>query len=353
MLPKSTIAAILVEQKKPLVIDEINLPSELAVGQVLIKIHFSGICGSQIGEINGSKGPDKYLPHLLGHEGSGEVLQVGPGVNTVKIGDMVVLHWKKGAGIEASPPTYEWKGEKLNAGSVTTFNKLVIASENRITAVSESVDYKKLALFGCAVTTGHGVVENNANIQMGQSVIVYGAGGVGLNIIQAAFMRSAFPIIAVDKFENRLDLARELGATHTINSTCETHKEQFNKLLKGEGCDVFIDNTGHPLVISLGYQLTKPKGKVILVGVPKVKDNVSIHTLPLHFGKEITGSHGGEISPEIDIPRYLKLLNNGLLDLNCMITEEYKLEEINKAIQRMTNGKTKGRCIINMQDQFS
>lgn len=113
-------AAILVAQNQPLVVDTVELPPELGVGQVLVKLHVSGICGSQLGEIAGVKGPDRFLPHLMGHEGSATVLEVGPGVKHVKKGDLVVLHWRKGAGIQADPPEYRWRGEVLNAGWLTT-----------------------------------------------------------------------------------------------------------------------------------------------------------------------------------------------------------------------------------------
>src|ERR1700733_15581812 len=112
-------AAILTELKKPLVIAEIKLPTQLGVGQVLVKVHSSGICGSQLGEIDGAKGEDKYLPHLLGHEASGKVMAMGLGVRHVKVGDKVVLHWRKGLGMESETPNYIWEGRKVNAGWVT------------------------------------------------------------------------------------------------------------------------------------------------------------------------------------------------------------------------------------------
>lgn len=200
-------AAILTELKKPLAIGEVCLPETLDVGQVLVRIHYSGICGSQLGEIDGAKGEDKFLPHLLGHEGSGAVVDIGPGVKHVKPGDKVVLHWRKGLGIESPVPSYRWNGEKLNAGWITTFNEFAVVSENRVTRIPPDSDMRVAALFGCAVTTGFGVVLNNANLKIGESVVVFGAGGVGLNIVQAAAMVSAYPIVAVDRFENRLELA--------------------------------------------------------------------------------------------------------------------------------------------------
>ena len=164
--PKFTKAAILTELRKPLIIAEIEIPQELKVGQVLVKIHFSGICGSQLGEIDGAKGEDKFLPHLLGHEGSGTVVAIGPGVKTVSLDDKVVLHWRKGDGIESEPPIYNWKETKVNAGWVTTFNEFAIVSENRITTIPKDSEMDVAALFGCAVTTGFGIIENNAKLKI-------------------------------------------------------------------------------------------------------------------------------------------------------------------------------------------
>ena len=152
---EKTEAAILVEQRQPLVVEEIALPETLDVGQVLVEIAFSGICGSQLGEIDGVKGVDKYLPHLLGHEGSGKVLGVGPGVSSVSVGDHVVLHWRPGDGIQSKTPTYEWQAKPLNAGFVTTFNRHAVVSENRVTRISKDYPLDLAALFGCAVTTGN------------------------------------------------------------------------------------------------------------------------------------------------------------------------------------------------------
>jgi S-(hydroxymethyl)glutathione dehydrogenase/alcohol dehydrogenase len=138
-IPKIMKAAILAELNQPLIIDEVELPDCLDYGQVLVKIAFTGICGSQIGEIQGRKGPDNYLPHLLGHEASGTVAATGPGVRFVAPEDRVVLHWRKGNGIEAAPPIYRWRGKRLNAGFVTTFNEYAVVSENRVTKVDHDL----------------------------------------------------------------------------------------------------------------------------------------------------------------------------------------------------------------------
>jgi S-(hydroxymethyl)glutathione dehydrogenase/alcohol dehydrogenase len=341
-------AAILVEQKKPLVIDDIQLPSALEVGQVLVKVHFSGICGSQIGEIDGAKGPDKFLPHLLGHEASGTVIEIGAGVKHVKPGDVVVMHWRKGLGIEGAPPNYLWQGKKLNAGWIATFNEYAIVAENRLTPIPADSDLEVAALFGCAVTTGFGVIENNAKVKIGESVVVFGAGGVGLNIVQAASLVGAYPIIAVDMFDNRLELAREMGATHLINSKNVDAKKAILDISGLNGLDCFIDNTGNPAIIELGYEVTKGNGRVILVGVPRKGANIDIYSLPLHFGKILTGSHGGESIPNEDIPRYQNLFSNGRIKLRELLTEKLDLEDINIAIDNMRNGNTSGRCLIRL-----
>lgn len=346
-MPRTMQAAILVKLREALVVDEVELPRTLDVGQVLVKVHASGICGSQLGEIDGVKGEDKYLPHLLGHEGSGTVVEIGPGVRHVKAGDKVVLHWRKGAGIEAAAAKYQWRGKPLNAGWVTTFNEYAVASENRLTAVPADSDMDVAPLFGCAVTTGFGVAQNNAHLRIGESTVVFGAGGVGLNIVQAAALSGAYPVIAVDLHDNRLALARQMGATHTVNSAREDAAARIREIAGGP-VDVFIDNTGQPAIIQLGYQLTGPKGRVTLVGVPRKGNDISIYSLPLHFGKVLSGSHGGEAIPEQDIPRYHALFRAGRIRLRELITNRYRLQDINQAIQGVRDGSVAGRCLVVM-----
>ncbi len=347
-LPRTTQAAILVGQNQPLQLEEIELPNDLLAGQVLVRVHVSGICGSQLGEISGAKGLDPYLPHLMGHEGCATVIQVGPGVETVQPGDLVVLHWRKGLGIQASPPKYRFQGQNINAGWVTTFNTYAVVSENRCTSVPPNTPKDVAALFGCAITTGFGVVENNAKLKMGESILIFGAGGIGLNIIQAASLINAYPIIAVDLVDDRLNLASSLGATHTINNSQSDIKNELFKIIGNRKIDVFIDNTGIPNVIEFGYENTTQDGRIILVGVPRVGENINIFSLPLHFGKTLIGSHGGETRPERDIPRYLNLLNNGRVEFDKLVSDRFSLKSINEAIEFMKNGKSSGRILIDI-----
>jgi Zn-dependent alcohol dehydrogenase len=277
-------AAILVESNKPLVIDEIQYPSELQYGQVLVKILYSGICGAQLNEINASKGPDKFLPHLLGHEGSGIVLKTGPGVSTIKQGDHVVLHWRPSSGIQAPPAKYNWDGKVVNAGWVTTFNDHAIISENRLTTIPKDFDMRIAPLFGCAVTTAVGVINNDAKVKIGQSVVIFGMGGVGINLAQSAAMVSANPIIGIDINDQKLVLGKKFGMTYGFNGKTDTDIDDKIKAIVGsKGADVVIDTTGNPRIIEQAYNLTNPDGKTILVGVPKKGENINIYSLPIHF----------------------------------------------------------------------
>ena len=342
------LAAILVELEKPLVLEEIQIP-KLTFGQVLVQVICSGICGSQLGEIDGVKGADKYLPHLLGHEGTGIVVDCGEGVTTVKEMDKVVLHWRKGVGIQSPPPVYHSNSlGTVNAGWVTTFNEYAVVSENRMTLIAEDFDPEIGALMGCAVTTGLGVINNNAKVKIGESVVVWGAGGVGLNIVQGAAMVSAYPIIAIDLFDHKLELASKMGATHTINAKITNPEDEILIIVGKNGADVVIDNTGDVSIIQRAYKITNQKGRTILVGVPVAGKDVKLHTLPLHFEKVLTGSHGGESQPDLDIPKYTTLYNLGKLELNEFITNRYSLEQINNAIVDMRQGKTAGRYILNI-----
>ncbi len=341
------LAAILVQQKAPLALEDVEVPAPL-LGQVLVKVLCSGICGSQIGEINGVKGPDRFLPHLLGHEGTGTVLECGQGVRHVKPGDQVVLHWRKGAGLESIAPVYGSRLGKVNAGWVTTFNEYAVISENRLTPIPKDFDPDIAALFGCAVTTGFGVINNNAALRIGESIAVFGAGGIGLNIVQGAALAGANPIIAIDLFDNRIDLARDLGATHTFNSNRADIAAEITRLVGPEGVDVAVDNTGNTKVIELAYRLTNPRGRTVLVGVPPKDSAASIYTLPLHFDKKILGSHGGECQPAFDIPKYVRLYQDGKLKLDQIIGQRYPLTDINQAIDDMRTGAIAGRALIRM-----
>jgi S-(hydroxymethyl)glutathione dehydrogenase/alcohol dehydrogenase len=346
MMVKTAKAAILVQSREPLVVDEFTLPDELGVGQALVKVLHSSICGAQLNEIAAAKGPDKFLPHLLGHEASAKVLETGPGVTHVKAGDTVVLHWRPSQGIQSTTPNYCWKGAKLNAGWVTTFNDYAVVSENRMTVISPDYDLKIAPLLGCAVTTAVGVINNDAKVKIGESVAVYGAGGVGLNIVQFAAVAGAYPIIAIDLLDNKLEMAKALGATHVINAATTADVPAAIRAIAGaKGPDKVIETTGARSVIEQSYDITHPDGICVLVGVPSEK--VTIDSLPIHFNKVLTGSHGGDAHPHIDIPRILKLDAAGRISFDGLITHEFTLDRINEALDVVRSGNA-GRVLLNI-----
>lgn len=332
-----TRAAILVETGKPLVIDEISLPP-LRHGQVLVEIHATRICGSQIGEIDAVKGPDRFLPHLLGHEAGAVVLETGPGVTHVKPGDRVVCHWRPGRGIDAGGAVHDWRGRTVNAGPITTFQHHAVLSENRVTAVPADTDFELCCLLADTLTTGFGIIRNEAKVTAGESVVVFGVGGIGLGVVLAAKLAGADPIVGVDVHAHKLDLASRHGLTHAIDGTAGSVDEAVRRIV-GQGADVCIDGTGSPRVIEAAYELTRLRGgRCVLFGVMPHDQRISIHTLPLHFGRILTGSEGGMSQPATDIPQILGELAAAGIDWRSFISHRATLDECNETIARMRAG---------------
>jgi S-(hydroxymethyl)glutathione dehydrogenase/alcohol dehydrogenase len=334
-----TKAAILVEQNKDLVVDEIEIP-KLEYGKVLVEIKSSRICGSQLGEIDGVKGPDNYLPHLLGHEAGGIVREVGHLVTRVKEGDHVVCHWRPAPGISGPCPTYDWKGAHVNAGHITTFSHYSIISESRLTPIDPKYSHEVSALMADTITTGFGVISNDARVRIGQSVCIIGVGGIGLGAVLGAKLAGANPLIAVDLFDHKLELARKQGATHCINSSEADLKDVLSEVIGRPEVDVMIEGTGNPEVIEKAYELTSGQGACVLFGVMRFDQRVSLNTLPLHFGKTLTGSEGGQSLPHIDIPRYLEMMDAGFFNFDDFVSHRCKLEDVNDAISRMRSGES-------------
>jgi S-(hydroxymethyl)glutathione dehydrogenase / alcohol dehydrogenase len=343
---QKTTAAILVSSNQQLEVDEVSLPSRLLVGQVLVEVITAGICGAQINEIDAVKGIDHFLPHLLGHEGYAEVLEIGPGVTNVKVGQKVIMHWRKSQGIQAAPAEYTWRNKKLNAGWVTTFNRHSIVSENRLTAIPETrIDQQILPLLGCALTTAFGVVEKEAQLTYGDSIIVYGCGGVGLLVIKLAKLRGVRSIIAVDVDENKLALASKFGADRVIRYINLEETKSALREVSPNDVSVAIETTGTGSGIEICFDAVAEEGRVVIVGVPHHKTQIRIPALALHFGKTFLGSKGGQTVPEKDIPVILKMLESGQLDLSDYPIEEKNIEDINLQIEKVRNGSA-GRKII-------
>jgi len=339
MLPKSTKAAILFQTNGTLEICNIDLP-ELMEGQVLVKIKYSSICRSQIMEIFGHRGEDRWLPHLLGHEGVGEVLATGKNVTKVNIGDKVIMGWICGDGIDAAPATYHYNGHKINSGKVTTFSHHSIVSENRLVKLPHSLPEKIAPLFGCAFQTGAGIVFNELKPAPQDTVAVIGLGGIGLSALLALKACGIKTLIAVDIDDKRLKIATEMGATHTLNSTQVDLLSWISQHLPN-GLDACIEAAGQIKTIELGFNAIKPKGgRLIFASHPPEGEKISLHPHDLISGKSIAGSWGGSCHPDQDIPRLSNAYADKNLPLDQLIGKTYTLDNINQAVLDFKNGKT-------------
>jgi S-(hydroxymethyl)glutathione dehydrogenase/alcohol dehydrogenase len=334
-----TQAAILVSQNKELIVDEVEVPS-LGPGKVLVEIKATRICGSQLGEIDGVKGSDDYLPHLLGHEAGGIVREVGPLVTRVREGEHVVCHWRPAPGISGPCPTYDWKGTQVNAGHITTFNQHSIISESRLTPIEPKYGHEVSALMADTITTGFGIISNDAKVRIGQSVCIIGVGGIGLGAVLGAKLAGANPIVAVDLFDHKLEQAKKCGATHCVNPSEVALEDALCDILGKAEVDVMIEGTGNPKVIERAYELTSKEGTCVLFGVIRFDQKVSLNTLPLHFGRTLTGSEGGQSQPHLDIPRYTQMMDEGVFHLDDFVSHRCKLEDVNSAISRMRSGES-------------
>ena len=255
-------AAVLFKQKSKLKVIDIKLPSRLKKGQVLVKVISASICGAQIGEIKGNKGPDKWLPHCMGHEGYGLVLHKNKSVKTVKKGDHVIMHWRKGSGINAKPTVYKSKFGNINAGQITTFQEYSVISENRLTKINK-IAYKNhiiAPLLGCAIPTSWGILNNEMHMNLNKSYLIFGAGGIGTTLALIGKIYKVKNLFVIDKFDYKRNFLKKLG----INFI--TVKNLKNKKLK---FDNIIDTTGNTKIISIGYDFLAKNGRLILVGQPQ------------------------------------------------------------------------------------
>ena len=332
-------AAVLFKQKKPLKISDIKFRDHLSDGQLLIKMIYSGICGSQLGEISGVKGKDNFLPHLLGHEGTGVIVDKHKKIKKFQIGDKVILHWKKGNGKNSKTPNYFLKNKLINAGWVTTFNQYAVVSENRITKLPKNISTKEGVIFGCAITTSYGVVFKEAKLGKKDNLLIIGAGNLGLSMTIFAKIAKCEKISVVDINEKKLALAKQLGAHKTIlYKKNNLFLNEINDYFQNDKPNKIIENTGNKKMIENSYEILNKKGTLILVGVPHFKKKISINTLPLHLGKKIIGSFGGGINPSKDIKKIIHLLK-GKSEIKYLLGKTYKLSQINIAIDKMRKGK--------------
>ncbi|MGJ8682805.1 zinc-binding dehydrogenase [Paraglaciecola sp.] len=330
-------AAVLYELNQPLRVVEVDVPN-VKMGQVEVDLVYSGVCHSQLMEVSGGRGEDKYLPHLLGHEGVGVVKSIGENVTKVNIGDKVVLGWIKGQGHDVPGGLYQCNGQTINAGSVTTFNQTAIVSENRLVKLPEGMPMKLGVLLGCALPTGAGLVFNELKPEVEKTIVVFGLGGVGLSALIAANYYQPSMLVAVDVSPEKLELAKQLGATHVINSS-ETDPVECITRLTGHGADYSIEASGQAFTIEQAFESIRDGGgKCIFASHPKDGDKISLEPHAFHRGKSIQGSWGGGSNPDTDIPKLVNLYKKGHLNLEPFLSKGYALDDINSAMDDLRKG---------------
>lgn len=332
-------AAILRKSKQPLSVEQIEFRDLLAPGQVLVQIQRTAICGSQIGEISAVKGPDPYLPHLLGHEAIGLVVDHGDSKKCAD-GDQVVLHWIKGSGRNAATPRYFSGAEEINAGQITTFGEYAVVSENRITVIP-FVDPELANVFsilGCALLTSYGTLLHVIGTKFLSKILVLGGGGLGQATIFMANAISKCDIVLVEPNSARKTYCQKLGAQTTF--------ESIENLDKNLCFSSVIDTTGVPKVIEGAYPLLENPGVMALVGVTPSGEKIAVDPMPLHYGREIKGVYGGNSVPEIDLPRIIESIRKSGRH-SILRFDEYKLSQINEAIDSLKSGYVVGRAVLN------
>ena len=363
-------AAVLTALEKPYAPASLKLwdvePQPLDYGQVLVEMICSGICGAQLQEMRGEKGNAAHLPHLLGHEGCGIVLQVGPGVSRVQIGQKVCLHWRKAAGIESALPAYTSTRGRVGSGRVATLARLCVASENRITPVPDDTPPELAALLGCGLSTALGTVEREAACKIGESVLIVGCGGLGANLIRACKIAGAGTIACCDIHRSKQDVALALGANHYIDATPDQFpmSNPWINSWTGSSCgmwrdgrkpryqfDIIIDTSGDTQAISDSLNLLAPSGRFIMVGHPKPGISAIVHDADHLFGgegKTIKATQGGGFQPDRDIPRYIQAWRSGVLKIDGIVTHNLTLEQVNTGIDLVRNGEA-SRVMVWMQ----
>ena len=366
-------SAVLRDIDKPVEIEELELdpPGEK---EVLVKYLFTGFCHSDYSTIRGWIPMD--LPLVIGHEAAGIVEELGPGVTKLEKGDHVVGTWMipcgrcplclRGSGnlcrknieffisgmlLDGTSRLRDKKGHMVRHGNfVSGFSSYSVVPEDGAILLPKEIPLDQACLMGCCVPTGWGAVTNTANVQFGESVVIYGLGGVGLNILRAAYIRRADPIIAVDIEGNRKELAMEFGATHFIDNSKEDPVPRIQEITDGLGADVVFEAIGDTGAQAQAFWSTGVKGKLVLVGATPMGQTADIATplIPFHE-KSILGSLYGSISTQIDIPRLVDLCLKGDLLLDKLITKKFRLEDINDVVKAMERREVLGRWVCEFE----
>lgn len=320
-----TKAAVLRNVGGPLVIEELEIP-KLERGQVLVKILYSGLCRSQLNEINGRKGSE-YIPHLLGHEASAVVMEVGDGVTKVMESDYVVCSWIKGSGLEAQAVRYKSDKGPVNAGACSTFSEYAVISENRIVKISEEVKSDAAALLGCAAPTGAGIIDK-INIQSGQNIAVFGIGGIGASALMRA-VSLGVECVAVDIMLWKLAWARNVLGIKSVHVNYFDHST----------FDFAIECSGSKKAMEMAFECLKNDGTAIIAGNLEPGEKISIDPFELVKGKKLRGTWGGECFLDKDVPFYASEYLKGNFPVEKLITEIYSFSQINQGLQDLQAGR--------------
>ena len=351
---KKSKAAIFTEYGKPLVIDEIQVPDPKE-DQVTVKLFSSGVCHSQLHQMHNETFP---TPSLLGHEGTGVVTSVGKGVTHLKEGDLAIVTWVPRTPIKgrwAPPPGgATWHEQPLN-GATYTWGEDVIVWGGYVVKIPDDSPKDLSSIVGCAVLTGAGAVLHTAKVRPEDSVAVYGVGGVGMSAICMASLLHAYPLVAVDIDDSKLQFAKQFGATHTVNAAKEDAVERIHEIT-GSGADFAFDAIGLrktneqilPSVRSGGPGADNVGGMAVLIGMPGKEMTIDPGNFMYHQ-RQYRGSLGATL-PDRDFPMYLRLHREGKFPLDKLVTRRYKLDQINEACDDLRRGKVLGRSIIQYYD---
>jgi alcohol dehydrogenase len=348
-------------ESQPFVVDEISLAGP-GLGEVLVEVAGAGLCHSDLSVVDGSR--PRVMPMVMGHEASGIVREVGAGVSEFAPNDHVVFSWvaccgrchfcisARGAlcapGNAANIAGTLLSGARHFADSkaticnhhlgVSAFSQFTVAAQESLVKIDASVELDIAALFGCAVVTGVGAVVNTARVTPGSSVAVFGMGGVGLSAIMGARVAGASAIIAVDRFDDKLTLASELGATHLINVEKDDPIAAIKELTAG-GADYAFESVGNEQVLIQAYEATKCGGTTVTVGLPAPNKMFSIPAISITAEERtIKGSYMGSCIPRRDIPRFIGMYQAGLLPIDKLRTHTLRLDEINLGFDRLAQG---------------
>jgi S-(hydroxymethyl)glutathione dehydrogenase / alcohol dehydrogenase len=355
-------AAVLYEVEKPLVVDDVELEGPKK-GEVLVKVAAAGICHSDLSFIEGRW--RIRTPLVMGHEGAGVVDEVGEGVTQVQPGDHVIFSWVASCGVcrncsRGKPylctntplstmkdgTTRFKKGDQalFHQTGVSSFAEYTVADETSMVKIREDMPLDRAALISCGVLTGVSAVVNTAKVDLGSSVAVFGCGGVGLNVIQGAKLVGATKIIAIDKLDNKLAMAKDFGATHVINATTEDPVARI-KEITGNGADYAFEVIGVPEVVAQAFDATDAAGTTVMVGMPPLRAPLTINTLGLFLGKTLKGAYFGSAHFRTEMPALVDLYMEGRLKLDELISRTYPLDRINDAFDAMKKGEV-ARSII-------